>query len=226
MELKNKSLNGVEDRKKKNITQFTIVAGEGGKSSLKDIGNKDVGDTFAVSVPILTILLSTTLHITRDTVSQDDNEEADVEVRQERAEASDQTPGEGHDQIGSVMRFAHNTPPTVSQQQVTVSSLDVARILNMTVRQLRESIASNIRTVLFHTESILLRVTGVENVVGRQQGDVQSNGVRKRVGDGNTGSFFELHQVDGGIAVGEWNTSHIPKHQHETYKKIGKMQVR
>lgn len=149
-------------------------------------------------------------------MSQDDNEEADVEVRQEGAETSDQTPGEGHDQIGSVMRLAHNTPPTVSQQQVTVSSLDVAGVLNVTIRQLRESITGNERTVLLHTESVLLRVTGVENVVGRQQGDEQTNGVRERVGDSNTGSLFELHQVDGGIAVGEWNTSHIPEYQHET----------
>jgi hypothetical protein len=152
-------------------------------------------------------------------VSQHDNEEANVEVRQEGTETSDQTPREGHDQIGSVVRLAHNTPPTISQQQVTVCSLDVVRVLDMAIGQLRESIAGNEGTVLLHTESVLLRVTGVENVVGTQQGNEQTNSVREGVGDGNTGSLFELHQVDRGIAVGEWNTRHIPEYQHETWKK-------
>jgi len=136
--------------------------------SLEDVGDKDVWDTFTVSIPILTILLCATLHVTGNTVRKDADEEADIKVRQERTETCNQTPRSSHDQISSIVRLTHNTPPTICQQQVTVLSLDVARVLDVTIRQLRESVADDERAVLLHTESVLLRVTGIKDVVSGQ----------------------------------------------------------
>lgn len=192
------------------------ISRKGGMERLEDVGNKDVWDAFAVSVPVLAILLCATLHVASDTVSKHTDEEAEVKVRQEGAEASDQTPRGSHDQISSVVGLTHNTPPTIGQQQVTVLSLDVAWVLDVAIWQLRESVADNEGTILLHTESVLLRVTSVKDVVSKQQGKVQEGSPGQRVSDGHTSSLFILHQVNGGIAVSEGDTSHVPEDQHET----------
>lgn len=69
------------------------------KLELKDIGNKDVRDAFTVAIPILAVLLSTAFHITRYTMDKNNDKEADVKVRQERAKTSDQAPRHGHTQV-------------------------------------------------------------------------------------------------------------------------------
>lgn len=66
---------------------------------LKDIGDKNVWNAFAVAIPVLAVLLGTALHVARDTVGKDDDKEAEVKVGQERTKASDQAPGESHEQV-------------------------------------------------------------------------------------------------------------------------------
>jgi hypothetical protein len=150
-------------------------------------------------------------------VSENTDKEAEIKVREERTSASDQTPGEGLDQISSVVRLADNTPPSRGEQEVTVFSLDVARVLDVTPGKLRECITGNEGAILFHAETVLLGISGIENVVGTQESDKHTNGVEPRVLDHLTSGQFILHKINAGVAVSERNTSHVPENKHETY---------
>lgn len=97
--------------------------------------------------------------------------------------------------------------------------LDVGRVLDMAPRKLREGVAGHEGAVLLHTETVLLRVASVENVVGSEEHEVQEDGVGKRVSDGSASGKLVLHHVDGSIAVSEGDTSHVPEDQHETFSR-------
>ena len=90
------------------------------------------------------------------TVDQDDDEEDRVEVRDGRAGALAETPGQAHDPVGDVVRLARVRPPAVDKQTVAVRSLDVLRVVESTIRQLREGLAVLVDTLSLHLEATLL----------------------------------------------------------------------
>lgn len=152
-------------------------------------------------------------------MSQDQEEETKVEIRQERAETTDQTPRKGLEHVCSVVRLANDTPPSRGQQQVTVLSLDIGRVLDSTPRKLREGLTINEGAILFHTETVLLGVTSVKNVIGSKEHGIDTNGIGPAVRDGFSSGQFVLHEVNGRIAIGEGDTSHVPENKHETCKQ-------
>lgn len=88
---------------------------------------------------------------------QDTNKEAKIEIGQEGVEAGDETPREGHHEVGCVMRLSSQSPPARDQQEVAMFRLDVFRVLEMTPGKLREGESTvDEGTVLFHTKPILL----------------------------------------------------------------------
>lgn len=86
----------------------------------------------------------------------------------------------------------------------------------MTPWKLWKGITSHKRAILFHAEAILLRVASVKHIVTTQQKAEQEDGVRQRVSDRSAVSKLIVDQVNGCIAVGKRNTSHVPENEHET----------
>lgn len=76
-------------------------------------------------------------------------------------------------------------------------SLDIARILDVTPWQLGESVTSHERAILLHTETILLGVASIKDIVSTEQEEVQEDGVRKRMSNGSASRKLIVHQVDG-----------------------------
>ena len=74
-------------------------------------GNKYIGNHPSVFVPILPVLLPAVPHVPADPVTQDRQEEAEVEVRYWRVRARDEAPSEGHGQISRVVYLAGRPPP-------------------------------------------------------------------------------------------------------------------
>jgi len=72
---------------------------------LVDVGDEEVWYSLAVLLPILALLDSTTLHISRATVSDHSGEEDDVEEGQEVIQATAETPRQCHDRIRSVVNL-------------------------------------------------------------------------------------------------------------------------
>lgn len=194
----------------------------------------------AVTFPVFTVLFSASLMVAGNTMCKHHHEEAKEKVREERTETSNQSPRDRHHQICqirvsnsissssaytidsrtcSVVRLTADAKPARSEKQVSVCSLDISRVLDMGPRQLRESIlASHVRSVLLHTETVLLGIAGVMNVVAEEKKSIEEDGVAKAVSDRLTGRKLILHHVDRSIAVCEGYTGHVPKDKHESWE--------
>ena len=89
------------------------------------------------------------------------DEEDGVEVRDRRGRADAETPGETHDPVGDVVRLAGVCPPAVDEETVAVSGLDVFRVGEGAVRELREGVAEGGDALVLHLEAGLLGHGGI-----------------------------------------------------------------
>lgn len=110
------------------------------------------------------------------------------------------------------MSFTGIFIPPVSQQKRAVGTLDIAWVLEVRVRQVRERLSE--RGVACHgsSKTVLLSVTSVKEVVGEGQDDKQSQIVWKRP---FVLRWVVVGKVQGAVAVSVRHTGDVPKDQHE-----------
>jgi hypothetical protein len=128
---------------------------------------------------------------------EDGNEEDGIEIRDGRAAALTQTPGQAHNPVCNIVGLARIRPPAINEQTVSgrhvrnrrkldienspVSSLDVLGVVKCAPWQLREGLAVRSDTLSLHLEATLL---GHRSIPADDQ--CQSKSVRRGVGAAST----------------------------------------
>jgi len=77
--------------------------------------DKSIGNSLAILVPIAPVLPRTPLHISAPPVGDHQKEEEGIEERQDGSESTDQTPRQGHGQVGGVVDLPRVPPPAVNE---------------------------------------------------------------------------------------------------------------
>lgn len=182
------------------------------KHYLNNIWDKHIWTSLKVSVPVFTILSSALSLVSESPVNQHNEEEYWEEPWEWRSETTNTAPGKSHSVVSGVMSLTGVLVPTVSQQERAIGTLDVARVLEIRERQVWESLSE--RGVASHdsSETVLLSVTGIEEVVCNGQDSEQGNVVLN--GPVVLG-WVVVSEVQSTVAVSVWDTGDVPENQHE-----------
>lgn len=181
--------------------------------SLVDIRNKKVWTFFQVPVPVFAVFLSTFPVISNGSMVQDDKEEDWEEPWEWRGKATHESPSQGLGEIGSVVDFSAVFVPTISEQDRTVGTGDVFRILQHLFRQVRESLSDLGVTSDDLTERVFLSIGGVEEVVSDRQDGKQGHVVRSGP---VVLTWVVVVEIQSTMAVSVWDTGNVPEDQHES----------
>ena len=100
-------------------------------SLLKEKWNNFVRHLLAVLVPVLPVLLCTSLVITHGTVSEQNHEEDEVEVGHWAGKQSRQGPEESSEKLGDIMKMSRDPPPSRNKEQ-TLSLLSLTGVISGT----------------------------------------------------------------------------------------------
>mmetsp|Transcript_18176 Transcript_18176/g.49873 ORF Transcript_18176/g.49873 Transcript_18176/m.49873 type:complete len:343 (+) Transcript_18176:234-1262(+) len=145
-------------------------------------------------------------------------EESEVDVGHQRAEAASETPDQGHHQVGGVVNFPRVGVPTVDEQHSGVA-LDVLCILDMP--EGRKEVAPDHLPALLHLEIAFVVVGLVPNPVGNQQRPDKDRIVKRHRRRQHKVRLGEARQEQRLVAVQERHAREVPPAQHPTKSFCG-----
>lgn len=175
--------------------------------------NEQVRDLSGVLVPISAIASLALCNITGSAVQDHDGEEEGEEVWDRGVEAADEAPHHHSSPVDSVVNLAGKTVPARSEESAAVLAADVGGVVDCLPWDLGEGLAE-LKGALFHlSEAVLLGVARVPDPVAEDEHEEHG-----AVGEGGEAVVFGVvvNKVEGAVAVGHWDTSHVPENQHIT----------
>lgn len=111
------------------------------------------------------------------------------------------------------MDFAGITVPPINQNRISSPGLDFAGVLDSLPWKLGESLALKESSAFFGSEPVLLRVGGVPDPVHKEVGDEEGD---HNIGTPVVGGWSVVSEVDGAVAIAQWNTGQVPEDEHES----------
>jgi len=91
--------------------------------------DKNPRHSLAISIPVLAIFVGTSFHISVDSMNQVRQKEEKVKVGNEGSKSATESPNQCHRQIGGIMYFTRNAPPSINQKTRTSFSSHIFRVL-------------------------------------------------------------------------------------------------
>ena len=165
-----------------------------------------------ILLPCLAILLPALLDIPHCAVDNHAAKEDRVKPGERAAETGNETPADSKEEIASVVDLACLSVPAISQNLVSVGSLDSLGVLDAAVFEVGESGALLNDTTLFLAELVLLRVGRVPDIISVEVGKSQKSGKPGR--EAVLGGVV-VGDVESAVAVRQRHASHVPEDEHE-----------
>lgn len=128
-------------------------------SESEDARNEYPRHLFTICLPVVAILLRTSLHIACYPMTQNAEEEKRIEERKRRPHPAYERPAHGHGEISGVVNLTRNTPPAVSKKWGAVFRSDEGGISEITGWKLREGPAMQECASLMLTKMTLLSLS-------------------------------------------------------------------
>lgn len=181
-------------------------------SPLPNIWDKHVWTCLEVTIPVGTILACTLSLVSVGSVDQHNEEKHREEPWEWRLESTNESPCERLRVVGGVVSLTGVFVPAISQQSRAVFTLDVRWVDQVRVRQVRESLSNGGVTGHESTETVLLSVSGIEEVVCNGQDYKQCSVVLPRP---VVFQWVVVSQEQSTVTVGKWHTGNVPETEHE-----------
>lgn len=174
--------------------------------------NEEVRHAALIFEPSIAILLPAASDVAPRAVRNHAAEEDWVEPGEGTFEASDESPRHREPDIRGVVNLACKTVPAINKDG-TSGRLDDLGIVDGLPRNLREGPAVHDLATLRSTEAVLLRVAAVPDPVPEEVGAEERS---QSPPVPTVGVWVVIGKVDRAVAVGQRNTSKVPKNEHET----------
>lgn len=139
-------------------------------------------------------------------------EEDGVEVGERRSDTAHESPGETHDEISGVVGLSAPSVNSGSEQSRTVLALDESRVLDSLPGELGEGVSLDHSSQSLLSESVLLRVGNIKEVVRHSDGHKEEDVVR---GGPLVVLRLVVDEEESAVGVGKGNTGHVPEDEHE-----------